>query len=344
MSGTQFSPVFDSKVPVNLARVLAYQLACAEFFTNDFVDYIYSAELYRQFIGSLEESYLVAAFGAATYPQMFTYNGVKYQYDSLSARYIGLGIDVLANIPTIISSDVSFGQFFISIFSFNRSLRYKDYFVGSRTRPIAVGDVTVNVASNQFSVVDVSKKIQVQRFLNAVNHTGRRLSNYVKTMFGVDIQQDRHVPHFIMNLSEVIFSSEVENTGADQLTEAQTVTSNFRSRSGNYEVEVGVDVPCIIIGVTSYDIERSYVGTIDRHFFIRDRFDMFLPQMQFVGDQPVYVHEINGSYPLSFGNVFGYQFRNMEDKLVPSRSIGGFVKNLPGYNFAFRAGAWPTLM
>ena len=51
-----FAPVLyssSSDVPFNFGRVCAYQLAVAEYMTNDKVDHIYSAELYRQYIGSL---------------------------------------------------------------------------------------------------------------------------------------------------------------------------------------------------------------------------------------------------------------------------------------------------
>lgn len=330
---------YGEEVPLNIQRVLAYQLACAEFFTNDKIDFIYSAELYRQFIGDLLRDCIVTFDSDAFWPQNFVYNGVNYQYDYLSGHYLTYILNsVISNPLRVISraynAYFSCLQYFLSIFGLQRSLRFKDYFVGSRAYPLAVGDVNVNVVSNQVNIVDVSRKIQVQRYLNAVNHIGRRLSNYIKALFGVEIQQDRHVPHYLAELTEMVYTSEVENTGDAQQTEAQSVTAVFTANSSNKEIEVFVDVPCVIIGITSYDIARAYTATIDRNFFIKDRFDMFIPEMQFIGDQPVYNHELDSRSPSNFGVAFGYQYRDMQYKQSFNRASGAFANDkLPGYSF-----------
>lgn len=331
---TTFTGVYSADAPFNPQRVLSYQLACAEFFSNDKIDYIYSAELFRQYIGDLLCTIIDTYFGTNLWPQNFTMNGVKYQYDYLSGHYFAYILDFVINNPNYFFLEIL--QYFISSFGLKRSLRYKDYFVGSRSYPLAVGDVNVNVNSNLVNVVDITRKIQIQRFLNAVNHSGRKLSNYVKTLFGVDIHQDRHVPQWLADITENVYTSEVENTGSAQLSDSQSVTARFTSNSSNKELEFGVDVESVIIGVTTYDIERAFINSIDRDFFIKDRFDMFLPELQFVGDQPVYKQELNAADISSFGSPFSYQFRDQQWKLIFSRASGGFVGKLPGYCFINR--------
>lgn len=313
--------------PFNFGRVCAYQLACAEYFTNDHIDNIYSSELFRQYIGAL-------IIGYVSNPYTFSYNGVSYFYDWLSGIYLTTFLNSLSSGQSSFLN--SFYPYFVALFSYRRSLRYKDYFVSSRSQPLAVGDVNVSVDNNAVSVIDISRNIQVQRFLNAVNHAGRRLSNYIKTLFGNNIAPDRHVPHWLADLDEMVYTSEVENTADAQQSEANSVTAVFTGNSSNKELHFYADLPGYIIGLTSYDIERAYSDTIDRSFFIENRFDMFLPELQFVGDQPVYVHELDSSDVRPFGTAFGYQYRDMQYKLFYSVADGGFVDNLPGYGFLYR--------
>lgn len=70
---------------LDLQRVLAYQLVCHHFYSNDKVDYIYSAELYRQYVGDLVRIVLDTLLGQSV--AHFGQNGVAYQYDFLSAYY-----------------------------------------------------------------------------------------------------------------------------------------------------------------------------------------------------------------------------------------------------------------
>ena len=61
---------------------------------------------------------------------------------------------------------------------------------------------------------------------------------------------------------------------------------------------------------------------------------MFLPQLQYVGDQPVYQGELNAADGKA---NFGYQFRDMERKQLVNRAVGGFASgSLPGYAFIFK--------
>lgn len=317
-------------IPFNFGRVCAYQLACAEYFTNDHVDNIYSAELYREYVGSIILQTL--SNGASS----FTYNGMSYLYDWFCGRYFNNFITALGPSGSVFITSTYIRSYFTALFSYRRSLRYKDYFVSSRTSPLAVGNVDVSVNNNAVSVIDISRNIQVQRFLNAINHSGRRLSNYIKTLFGANIAPDRHVPQWLADVDELVYTAEVENTGDAQQSEPNSVTAVFTGNSSNKQLHFYADLPGYIIGLTSYDIERAYCDTIDRSFFIENRYDMFLPELQFVGDQPIFVHELDSSDTRPFGTAFGYQYRDMQYKLLYSVADGGFVDNLPGYGFLYR--------
>lgn len=303
-------------VPIDLGRLWAYQIACVQFFSNDHVDYIYNAELFRQNIGSILDSVSVGNSG-------FVYNGITTLYDYLSAFYTDVFLD-----PTSVSVD-SLLKYWCNLCSFRKSLRYMDYFTGARTRPLAMGDVDVDVNNNVVSVIDITKNIQIQKFLNAVNRSGRRLSNYVKELFGTNIGYDFHEPEYLAQTKDVVFGSEVENTADAQQDQAFSVTSVLRGKSSNFEFSFDCKRPGYLIGVTFFDIPRAYTRSIDRQVFAVDRFDLFNPYLQFIGDQQIYRAELG----LGGLSAFGYKDRYNEYKERYNVASGGFVDNLPGFAF-----------
>lgn len=331
--------IFDflaPEYPLDIDRLFAYQLVCAHYFTNDKVDYIYSADLYRELLG-----YYVRGGTPNTYGHdLFNQNGISYRYDWCSAHYV---VNMFIRTSGILNAVTPgsgywpmlrtyYYPYFRAVFGFNRSLRYLDYFTGAKTRPLAVGGTDVQVNANLVSVIDVTQKIQTQRFLNAVNRSGRELSEYVKGIFGVDSPApDYHNPFWLAHTDDKVFTSEVENTGVAQLTNPNSVTAMFRENSNNYAFSINVDYEGIVIGITYYDIERCYKDYIERTFFHVDRYDRFNPYMQYIGDQPVYLSEFDPRS--SLGNYFGYQLRHMEYKQRYAQCAGGFAEYLPGYAF-----------
>lgn len=325
----------DPDIDLDLARPFAYQLSCAEFFTNDKVDYVYSAELYRQYLFSLVDLFFTVT------QRYFVYNGLRLRYDFLSSHFFNaVCTKLISYFTNRDDSNIRLAlQYFISIFGYKRSLRYKDYFTGSRTAPLAVGNTNVPVSGSNVSVIDISRGIQAQRFLNAVNATGRKFGEYLKGIFGDAPTPDHHNPLFLAHVTDSIFTSEVENTGSDQLSRRNSVTAVFRGNGNQFVYEVEVSEPSIILGVTSYDIQRAYPYGIERSFFTKDRFDMFLPELQYVGDQKVFADELDCSIPNRVNaNTFGYQFRDMQYKQLVNRACGGFsAKRLPGYAFMYES-------
>lgn len=100
----EFSPADyiagDVVAPCDLAKFFAYQIVCAHFFSNDHVDYIYSAELYRQNYNSLLSA-ILGIIGLSLDDSTFSWNGVDYLYDSLSSY----------NFSTVLEGIVSYDVF-----------------------------------------------------------------------------------------------------------------------------------------------------------------------------------------------------------------------------------------
>lgn len=310
---------------LDLARLWAYQLVCHHFYSNDHVDYIYSAELFRQYIGSL-----IFSYNGLGVSDSFVVNGITYVYDYLSAHYLDyLFSEDLFSYPAL----TALAQ---STFSFRHSLRFVDYFTGARTRPLAVGDTDVDVNNNVASVIDITRNIQKQRFLNALNRVGRKIADYSKLMGGDGMRPDFHDPLYIGHTADTIYGERSEYTGNVENAQQNNITSLLKNAGSRYGFSWDVDRPGIVIGVCYFDISRVYTKSIERQAFHMNRFDMFNSFMQFIGDQKIYKSELltGGQTP------FGYANRHIEYKTRFDQAAGGFVADsgLPEWIFAAERG------
>lgn len=319
----------EERHAIDLSRIFAYQIACAHFYSNENVDDIYSAELYRELIG-----FCVRPSGSS---DVFSYNGLSIRYDWLSGHYFSLVSGLFSStelasvfLTSNLSSHICYRGYFSNVFSFRRSLKFMDYFTGARTQPLAVGDSTVAVNSSKVNVIDMASGFQKTRFWNAVSRTGSKIRNYMREVMGVELPSDIHDPYFLGHTSDSVFGQEVENTADGQLTLANSVTSVLRSNASRYAFNFDVDVPICIIGISYYDIPRIYTQSTDRTAIGSSRFDKFNPFLQFVGDQPLYNLELGNTYEHV---TFGYQLRDMQYKQKFPIGTGGFVNQLPGFCF-----------
>lgn len=332
---------FRASIPFNLSRLWAYQLSLAHYMTNDHIDFVYSAELYRQLIGHYIRAVELSGYSNNMF---FVRNGISYEYDYLSAHvfvrmFANLSVASVANsvlTSTVTGSSFSILGYLSALFGYRRSLRYLDYFTGSRAQPLAVvntGQINTNVAVNsgQVSVIDITKSIQAQRFLNSVNRVRHNFEGYLKGIFGGEVPApDYHNPFKLAHTDDVIYGQETENTASEQMTDKIAITTNLRSSSGNYVFQIHSDRPCIAIGITSYELARIYDKSIDRSYFHQNRFDWFNPFMQYIGDQPIYTQELgivdSSSLSMSLRN-FSYAIRHEEYKQWFHICSGGFTES-----------------
>lgn len=329
------------KVAVDLKRLWAYQLCCAHFMTNDSVDFVFTAELFRQYIYGLSTS-LYSGSGGVTYLRagFFSVNGLEYQYDFLSAYYFVRVVSYLIN-PNFANphpdSENEALAYLCALFSFKRSLRYLDYFTGSKTRPLAVGDVNVGVVNNKVNVVDTQAKTFLARFLNVINRTGIR--NYMEGVFNVKQAPDWHNPQYLIKLDDIVTGERIENTADQQWNQPNSVTSLLHGSSDRFAFEMDFDRSSVLIGMVWFDIDRVYSMATERQNLHLDRFDEFQPFMQYTGDQALMRVElgtplISGPASLFATDPFAYKLRNCEYKERYDQCAGGFCNDmLDGYIF-----------
>lgn len=310
---------------LNIEPIIAYQLACVHFFNNPKVDYLYTADLWRDNLNTLLWEF-------HEYIPTFNYNGSLIFYDVVSSAFMQEFINLFIDSP--LASQPY--DYFFHLFSYHRSLRYGDYFVGSRPEPVGVGDL--NVDENEDGTInslEVARKLQLTRLLHKVAITGPEHSQQVKYIFGgrlPDVPKD--VPIRLSKEEFDVEGFETNNTGSAQLSDENPniTTTNLRLSDSKFMFEVEVDEPCWLVMVQYFEAHRIYSQTIDRFAYHYDLYDDFVPDMQFVGDQDVKQSELMGVFGDQF-SPYSYHLRNMEYKQRYSYASGGFIRHLCSWAF-----------
>lgn len=308
--------------PFNYERLCSYALIQAQFYSNDNVDYVYNADMLKEYASSLA--------GSFSGNQTFEWNGINTPYDWLSAVYLN---DAITDATTYYNKEsLAYLQI---LFCFKRSLRFVDYFTGAHTRPLAVGEQGVAVQEGFVSAVDMAREMQRTKYLQLVEHSGRDANDYNESVFGVREVYDYHDPMWLASTSDTIYAAEVTNTGEAQMTEENSVTAKFTSNADRFAFRFNSNVYGNVIGIEYVDIKRVYTDIRDRSFFMANRYDRFIPEMQFIGDQPIYKKELGiDTYSIeSPQGIFGYTVRDMQYKVAISRAVGPFDGFLPGWAF-----------
>lgn len=333
------------KMTINLARVLAYQLVCAHYYTDDRIDFVYSADLWRQTMyGIIRELLNVTGTAMSNLDKapMFEYNGKYIPYDTFSYKYLNdymlgraanLGTQAIRlTEPTednLVMINGYYG-FWNNILRIQKNLRFGDYFTGSRPNPLAVGDVNTAVVSEKVSTLDLTKNLLMQRFLNHVNRVGRRFSDYVRSLSGRTPDTPVTDPEFLASTTQNVSGFEVENTAENQ----GNIVTLLKSTGGEFAFNFEASEPGLVLGIFTFDAKRIYSATFDRFGLKKSRFDMFNKFMQYQGDQQIYRLERQaGAAIYGVDEPFSYTGRHMEYKQRVSIATAGFVKHLPGYAF-----------
>lgn len=301
--------------PINLERLIAYQMCCAQFFTSDDVDNVFTANLWRQNSEGIINSFFDAYSSAVDLT--FTWNGLSLYYHPYSYSMFNRVVGEFNNYPAI-----AFNYFF-NLFQPQHSLRYGDMFNASRLEPLAVGDYSAAVSDNAVSAVDVTKAILMQRFLNDINATRNTIEGYNKLLYGVAPDDAPTEPRFVAHSVVEIGSSLVANTSEDQ----GNLATNLALHDSRKEFSVHLNQETILLGISWYDCVQLYANPVSPFAFHIDRFDGFNPFLQNIGDVPVPLPTLP-LYPgfvATMQNTFGYLQNDYEYKQEINRAYGGYI-------------------
>lgn len=363
------SQVISEKFPLNwdltntrvsLRPLVAYQTIIAQFFSSSTVDSVYNCKAYTDSALSLvSRAYTIAKSRTTSYsenllpfPYSSKVNGVDVFYDAYSGKYNSYMSDFFIDYITVdpaneyeFIENLQFQKLMCtyvnSLVGIGHSLRFSDYFTSSRTRPLAVGDTTIQVNQNAIQVVDVNKSLWVQRFLNAVNRGRQDIYDYLKQITGIEPPHHMAEPIPLVSEQYNISGMEVENTAEKQ----GNIVTLMRNSESRYQYKYFAKEPTYIIGVTYFSLLSVYQNATDRTYFMDDRLDWFNSFLQNIGDQPVFARELDSSFSKGGedydSKVFGYQQRYAEFKNAVSHARGGFIDgSLPGWSVLYNNSAY----
>lgn len=320
-----YNEFFDAGF-INPSRIVAYQQSIAEYMTNDRIDNVFSAELWMQNIRAI----MYPSSTNLTIEPTFKYNGVDYEYDLFTTGGFRRAFFDSGNTTGLLHRMT---PFLSNVFILRRSLRFGDYFATGRPNMLAVGDLSIPVDSQTVSPVDVTKGLMLQRFFNAVNRWGMRFVNYMASLFGVKPSDTGCQPAFITHRQITLSHDTVANTSNAQ----GKITTNLVGTSSSHMFDVFLDDFGILLGVVSYDTLAYYPSGVDRALRHGDRFSMFNPMLQNIGDQEIRLDELTGDVVSTAiaKKPFAYATRYNEYKKGLTSAHGGFVNYLPAMVFVY---------
>lgn len=303
----------------DISKLIAYQLSCVQIMTDDSVDDIYTADLFRNLVYEY------------TLPDFFQYNGNPIQYDAFSEHTLN---GFFEDISVLTSSNyfTKVLEFFTLLFSFRKSLKFGDYFIDARPEPYSVGDMTVEVKDGAVSAIDTTKSILAQRFRNWSNRVGNKLDEYILALTGevptASVTEAKYIVHETFDVS----GFEVENTGAEQRDDV-SVTTQLKTQDSRYMFDIEINDYCIILGLAHFDVKRIYTGRVDRSNLKTNRFDFFNKFFQYAGDQDIMRIELSAALS-NPDDAMAYTTRHMQYKTAVSQAVGGFANGtLPSWAF-----------
>lgn len=307
---------------ISLDKPMAYQLLVAQYFTNNTVDNIFNSDLYLQLLRSV--MFPANPDTGFSLEPTFLYNGVSTEYDLITPGAASFSLLT----DSLITGAVHRQEVFMTLlFMLRRSLRYGDYFTTARPNMLAVGQLSINVENGMVSPVDVTRNLLAQRYLNAANYIGSGFLPYYNSIFGVTPSDTGTFPRFISHRKISLDNQITNNTGDNQGYQTTNLLGYTDEKLG---FDVFIDDFGVIISTISYDVLPVYTSGFDADLFMADRFDMFNPMMQNMGDQPIMLSELIGDFSLR-GTIFGYTMRDSQYKFKNSRAHGAFVNSLPGF-------------
>lgn len=326
---------------IRMDTILAYQLACAQYYVNPRVDFLYNAQLYRDnFIQLLRNAESVLTPDGISLSS-FDYNGLPVLYDYFSLHYFSYVTRFLytAIIESLEEGDRFELSEFIALttpifylFGYREQLRFGNYLTDSRTQALGYGEAgsdVVSVNDDGVSVTDLSQKLVLNRFRSAVAHLDNSSEDYLKTMFDEDLPPDYHFPKFVAHSEFGVAGDEVNNTSSDN---QGNIVTNLKSGDDTAEFNIVISIPSILIGISYISIPELYSQIKERHYFHADRYDMFQPMLQYLGDQEVYNREVSDTIP-NPADSYAYVSRNGEYKQRLSQVSGAFLTSLRSWVF-----------
>jgi hypothetical protein len=199
--------------------------------------------------------------------------------------------------------------------------------------PYARADLSNATAA---TILQLRQAIKIQAILELDARAGTRYPEQIYAVYGVRYNGESYRPEFLGGGSTRIDVHQVPQTSNDGTNGDVADLGAFGTLVLNGGFTKSFDEPGYIIGLVSARADIKYQQGLDRLFSRTDRYSMYHPLLQDIGDQATYKREVvcqnqtvdTGSTGTPDNDrVFNYQERYAELKYKPSYVTGRFRSN-----------------
>ncbi|WNK13921.1 MAG: major capsid protein [Microvirus sp.] len=203
-----------------------------------------------------------------------------------------------------------------------------------------------NIEGLDITINDLRTSARLQEFLERLARGGSRLTEVIKSFFGVESEDARlQRPEFLGGGKTPVQVSEVLSTFDSTETAGATmyghgISAGNSNRFIKFFPEMGY-----VIGIMSVMPVTSYTNGMPKMFLKYDKYDYYWPTFAQLGEQEVINQEVYDSYKDSDNptQTFGYQSRYAEYKYQPSTIHGEFKDTLDYWTMSRVFAAMPAL-
>lgn len=172
--------------------------------------------------------------------------------------------------------------------------------------------------SNLGTINDLRVAFQIQKMMETEARSGTRYTSLIQGHFGVRspdarLQRSEYLggKRIRIGMQQVAQTSSTDETSPQGNLAAYSLTSD----SGSYFTYSATE-HCMLLGLACVRTKNSYAFGVNKNWFVRDRFDVYWPELANIGELPIWNDELfayhaanDVSYdglPESTG-IFGYQ-------------------------------------
>lgn len=208
--------------------------------------------------------------------------------------------------------------------------------------PVAIENIAG--ITTQITINDLRRSARLQEFLEKTARGGSRLTEVVKSFFGVKSSDSRlQRPEFLGGGKAPVQISEVLATFDNSETPGATMYGHGISIGDQNRFQRFFEEHGWIIGIMSVLPRTAYQQGIPKHFLKFDKFDLYWPTFAQLGEQEVSNEELYWNFDNVNPTVFGYQSRYAEYKHAMSSVHGDFKDNLDHWHLGRKFASQPAL-
>lgn len=208
-------------------------------------------------------------------------------------------------------------------------------------------------ATNLGTINDLRTAIQIQKLLEADSRGGTRYTSLIRSHFNISSPDARlQRSEFLggkrirLSVTQVAQTSSTDETSPQGNLAAYSLTSD----SSSY-VTYSATEHMIILGLACVRTKQTYSYGLEKQWSVRDRYDVYWPELANIGELPIYNAEI-WAYDSPLGvpqesGIFGYNEAFAEYRYKPNLATGAFrpqyKRSLDVWTYTSRFNERPSL-